>query len=85
MTLTVKLPPELERDLTLHCETEGLTKSEVVTRLVKQYLDLQRPIKTAHELAVKHGLIGCFKSGRTDIARRHSQIIKAKLRAKRAA
>jgi hypothetical protein len=84
MTLTVKLPADLERDLTLHCETEGLTKSEVVTRLVQQYLDLQRPTKTAHELAVRHGLIGCFQSGQTNLARRHSQAVKERMRAKRA-
>jgi hypothetical protein len=84
MTLTVKLPSELERDLTLHCDTEGLTKSEVVTRLVRQYLDLQKPTKTPHELALKHGLIGCFRSGTTDLSRRHSEAVKDKLRAKRA-
>ena len=84
MTLTVKLPPELERDLTQYCESEGLTKSEVVTRLVRQYLDLRRPKKTAHELAVKHALIGCFQGGGQDLARRHSQAVKDRLRAKRA-
>lgn len=84
MTLTVKLPSDLEQDLTLHCEREGLTKSEVVTRLVQQYLDLQRPQKTPHELAIKHALIGSFRSGATNRARQHSQAVKEKLRAKRA-
>jgi hypothetical protein len=83
MTLTVKLPRELEHDLTLHCEAEGLTKSEVVTRLIRQYIDLQRPAKTPHELAVKHNLIGCFRGEASDRARRHGQAVKEKLRAKR--
>lgn len=83
MTLTVKLSPEIERDLTLHCQTEGLTKSEVVTRLIQQYLLLRKPAKTAYDLAQAHGLIGCYRSDQTELGRNHSRHIKEKLRAKR--
>ncbi|OGA53777.1 MAG: hypothetical protein A3G24_06590 [Betaproteobacteria bacterium RIFCSPLOWO2_12_FULL_62_13] len=85
MTLTVKLPEALERDLDVHCKIKKLTKSEVVTRLLEQYLALQAPKQTPYELAVKYKLIGCFASGEHSLGRDHSRIIKEKLRAKQRA
>lgn len=85
MTLTVKLPEALERDLEVHCKLKKLTKSEVVTRLLEQYLALQAPKQTPYELAVKYKLIGCFDGGGRHTGRDHSRIIKEKLRAKQRA
>lgn len=85
MTLTVKLPAALERDLEVHCKLRKLTKSEVVTRLLEQYLSLQAPKQTPYELAMKHKLIGCFDGGGRHTGRDHSRIIKEKLRAKQRA
>jgi len=85
MTLTVKLPEALERDLDVHCKLKKLTKSEVVTRLLEQYLALQAPKQTPYELAIKHGIIGCVSGGGRTTGRDHSRLIMAKLRAKQRA
>ena len=84
MTLTVKLPEDLERELELHCKTHRVTKSEVVTRVLAQYLVLQAPKRTPYELARKHGIIGCVSGGDRNLGRDHSHNIKEKLRAQRA-
>jgi len=67
MTLTVKLPEDLERDFEIHCKLRRLTKSEVVTKLLAQYLALQAPRKTPHQIAKEVGLIGGF-SGPRDLS-----------------
>jgi hypothetical protein len=83
MTLTVKLPEPLERDLDLHCRIHRLTKSEVVTGLIEQYLALQAPRQSAYELAEEAGLVGGF-DGPADLAAAHKQHLAHRLRAKRA-
>jgi hypothetical protein len=82
MTLTVKLPEQIERKLDIHCKKHHVTKSEVVTRVLARYLALQAPKRTPYELALKHGIIGCVSGGARDIGRDHSRFIKEKLRAK---
>lgn len=82
MTLTVKLPESLERDLDVHCKLHRTTKTEVVTKLIEQYLSLQQPRKTPYELAKKVGLIGSFASGKKDLAENHSRYVEERLRAK---
>jgi len=82
MTLTVKLPEELERDFEIHCKLRRLTKSEVVTKLLAQYLALQAPKKTPHQLAEELGLTGGF-SGPSDLSSRVSHYVRKKLREKR--
>ena len=67
MTLTVKLPENLERDFEIHCKLHGLTKSEVVTKLLAQYLALQTPKKTPHQIAKEVGLLKGF-DGPPDLA-----------------
>lgn len=83
MTLTVKLPEDLERDLDLHCRIHRLTKSEVVTNLIEQYLALQVPSRTAYQLADEMGLVGSFE-GPADLAAENKRYLSQKLRAKRA-
>jgi len=84
MTLTVKLDPALERDLDRHCKTSRLTKSEIVTRLLRQYFDMAVPKASAAALARKHRLIGSFSGGGSARGRDHSRLIKARLREQRA-
>lgn len=81
MTLTVKLPEELERDFEIHCKLRRLTKSEVVTKLLAQYLALQAPRKTPHQIAKEVGLLEGF-DGPPDLAKNRKRYLKAALRAK---
>ena len=50
MTLTVRLKPELETALELHCTGSGLTKSHVVQEALAEYL--VRPAKSRSRAAV---------------------------------
>lgn len=84
MTLTVKLPEALERELEAHCRSHRVSKSEVVKRVLARYLELQTPKRTSYELALKHGIIGCVTGGERSLGREHSRAVKERLRAQRA-
>lgn len=83
MTLTVKLPRQLETELDARCRLEGRTKSELVRRLVESYV-ADKPHRTPWEVysVVTGGDVAA--SGRRMRGRDHSRLIKAKLRADRA-
>jgi len=81
MTLTVKLPEDLERDFEIHCRRHRLTKSEVVTKLLTQYLALQAPKKTPHQIAKEVGLLKGFE-GPPDLAANRKRYLREALRAK---
>jgi hypothetical protein len=83
MTLTVKLPEDLERDFEVHCKLRRLTKSEVVTKLLAQYLALQAPTKTPGQIAREVGLLKGFE-GPVDLAGNRKRYLREALRAKRA-
>lgn len=84
MTLTVKLRPEVERRLALHCRAQRLAKSEVVARLIEGYLGAQRVRATPYELARRLNLVGAQRRAPA-AARDHASYLKAGLRARRAA
>lgn len=81
MTLTVKLPEDLERDFEIHCKLRRVTKSEIVTRLLSQYLALQKPKKTTRQIAKEVGLLKGFE-GRPDLSRNRKRYLKEALVAK---
>lgn len=81
MTLTVKLPEELERDFEIHCKLRRLTKSEVVTKLLAQYLALQAPKKTSRQIAKEVGLLKGFE-GPADLAQNRKRHLREALSAK---
>jgi predicted transcriptional regulator len=78
MTLTVRLPGDLETTLDRYCAATGKTKSWVVNESLAAYLVGQAP--------APHALWQQFRpaagSRRGDLAERHSAILKDKLRAK---
>lgn len=80
MTLTVRLPEDLETALDRHCTATGKTRSLVVNESLAAYLVTQSP--------APHDLWAPFKpaqgSGRGDLATRHSAVLKEKLRARHA-
>jgi hypothetical protein len=82
MTLTVKLPEDLERKFEIHCKLHRLTKSEVVTKLLAQYLALQTPGKTSRQIAKEVGLLKGFE-GPPDLASNRKKYLREALRAKR--
>jgi hypothetical protein len=82
MTLTVKLPEDLERQFELYCKLHRLTKSEVVTKVLAQFLALQTPKKTPYQIAKEVGLLKGFE-GPPDLASNRRKYLGQALRAKR--
>jgi predicted transcriptional regulator len=57
MTLTVRLEPELERQLEAVCRRRRTTKSAVVAGLIRE-LVAREPAATSYEVAARLGVIG---------------------------
>ena len=83
MTLTVRLPGDLETTLDRYCTATGKTKSWVVNESLAVYLESQAP--AAHILWQQfRPASGSNANGQHsgDLAERHSAILKEKLRGK---
>ncbi len=82
MTTTVRLPLRVEQTLAEYCVEHRKTKSEVIVEALEKLLTTgQKPKKTAYELAVEAGFIGCATEGLgrgTDIKAQVKAAIRAK-------
>ena len=83
MTLTVRLDPAIEQQLAAHCRRERVSKSEVVNRLLRSFLDRDRPAKSFYDDAKDAGLIGCV-TGAPDLSVNRKRYLRARHRQKRA-
>ena len=83
MTLTVRLDAELEEQLDRYCRKRRQTKTEVLTRLLRDHIvATSGEGKTPYQIAREFGLIGAFASGRRDASANRKRYLKDKLRAK---
>jgi len=82
MTLTVKLDKDVQRQLDLHCRMKRVTKSQVVSKLIANYLLAQARGPSPYELAEKLKLVGAQRGAPASGAE-HSRFLKEKLRARR--
>lgn len=82
MTLTVRLDPELERQLDVVCRHQRLTKSQVVTGLLREFV-AREPQLSSYETGVKLGIIGSDSTGPRDAGARAKKLVRQALRAKR--
>ena len=82
MTITVRLPDELEARLRARLADADVAMSEYVRQAIAEKLarepDEKRP--SAYELG-KH-LFGKYSSGRSDLSENYKEVLKEKLRAK---
>ena len=83
MTLTVKLDKDVERQLDLHCRMKRVTKSAVVSTLIKNDLVAQANRPSPYELARKLKLVGAQRQAPAR-GREHARFLKDKLRVRRA-
>lgn len=68
-TLTIKIPPNLERELVQASEQEHLSKSELVRRALVAYINQRKaavPFVSALDQA--GDLVGCFSGGPSDLS-----------------
>jgi hypothetical protein len=82
-TVSIRLDDHTDAVLTEHCQRNGLTQTDAIKSAI-EHLASQRKATPA-ELAAELGLIGGFRSAEGDLAQNHSQRVKERLRAKRAA
>lgn len=83
MTITVRLDPRLQEQLERHCRKRRLTKTQVVTELLREHLAAAGGTgESPYALAREFGLVGAFASGRKDAAENRKRSLKRKLRAK---
>jgi hypothetical protein len=80
MTLTVRLPPRVEEELTRYCVTRQLTKSQVVKEALEQLLARDADASTPYELGAKG--FGSDHSGGRDVARNTKRLLRERFRAK---
>ncbi len=82
MTLTVRLDPALERELDAVCRRQRLTKSQVVTGLLRQFV-AREPRLSSYEIAARLGVIGSDSTGPRDAGARAKQLVRQALRGKK--
>ncbi len=81
MTLTVRLDPEIERQLEAVCKRRRTTKSAVVTDLVREFV-AREPEASSYEIAARLGVIGCDTSMPGPVAANAKAGAKRAIRAK---
>jgi len=68
-TLTLKIPPQLDKALAEASQRAQVSKSELVRRAVTAYLGQgQRGAKPASALDLAGDFVGCFEGGPADLA-----------------
>lgn len=82
MPLTLRMDPELERKLEAVCKRRRVTKSAVVTRLIREFVTREPAEKSSYEVAEALGVIGSDRSGRVDVAARAKQYVRRAISAK---
>ena len=83
MTLSVRIPPRVEQELTEYCARKGVSKSEAVKDALDQFLSGKSAEKSPYE--VIKDLIGPVtdETPPEDIARHSKRLLRERLRARR--
>ena len=78
--LAVRLPQNLEKELTNYAKNNNISKSKAVKEALELYLK-EKKNKTPYELG--KDIFGKYSSGRDDLSTTYKQKIKEKICAKR--
>ena len=81
MTITVRLPEDLETELQARLQRSGQRISEFVREAIAEKLEREPAVRTSPYDAGQH-LFGRFGSGRTDLSEKADAIVREKIRAK---
>jgi predicted DNA-binding protein len=82
--IAVRLPDEMERNLSLYAQRMQLTKTDVVREALRLYM-AQHADEALSPYALGEELFGRYGSGDTDRSATYKQRLKEKLRAKQRA
>jgi hypothetical protein len=75
MTLTVRLKPDLEARLAKLCGRRRVTKSEVVEKLIREYV-AREPEVSSYEVAAKLGIVGIGRGPRRALGRNAKALVR---------
>jgi len=78
MSLSVPISPETEQRLEQYCRRHGVTKTEVIRKLIEREVAGEPSEKSPFELAESMGIVGAF-DGPEDLAVEHRHHIREKL------
>ena len=81
MTITIRLDPELQKELDRAAELDGVSRSELVRECLHDYIARRKQRTTAWELG--NEVFGQYASGRSDLAANRKAILEEKLRARK--
>ena len=79
-TISIRLDDRTDALFRAFCERLGLSQTDALKAAIEHVVEQHRP--SPAELAGQFGLIGGFRSGVGDLAIKHSQHLKQRLRAK---
>jgi len=79
--ITLRLDPKLEQAVNNTAKNLGLTKSELIRKSISEYLGT---LKQPSPWEAGKDLFGKYSSGLGDLSSKRKELIKGKLRAKRA-
>ncbi|MGH8701997.1 MAG: hypothetical protein ACREVR_12605 [Burkholderiales bacterium] len=82
MPLVIRLPADIEAGLRRLSDEENRSQADIVRGLIAERLGERKARASAYALARRLGVIGCDDDSRTDVAERHSEYVRAALRAK---
>jgi Arc/MetJ-type ribon-helix-helix transcriptional regulator len=82
MTITVRLPQDIEAKLRARLDAEKQGLSEFVREAIAEKLQRDVPTKKRSAYEVGKHLFGKYSSGRTDVAENAEQILREMLSAK---
>ena len=81
MTITIRLDPELQKELDRAAELDGVSRSELVRECLQDYIARRKQRTTAWGLG--NEVFGQYASGRSDLAANRKAILEEKLRARK--
>jgi hypothetical protein len=81
MTLSVRLPPEIDEQFALVCRRRHVTKAEAITRLVRDFI-AAHPQHSSYDVAEKLGIVGAAVDEPEDLSAAVKVRIGRTLRAK---
>src|SRR5512134_982633 len=82
MPLVIRLPAAIEAGLRRLSDEENRSQADIVRGLIAERLGKTKARARAYAVARRLGVIGCDDDARTNVAERHSEYVRAALRAK---
>ena len=81
MTLTVRIPPDLEAQFSAACRRQRITKSDAIIKMVRDFVAIH-PTKSSYDVALRLGIVGAAEDEPEDLSVTVKQRVRQAVRAK---